>query len=1037
MPGPASDVALKSGLQFRSQFRSQFICAGAGAGKTTKLIETFLEFVKDFKSKNNCYPRVVMTTFTRKATQEVKERLLVSALENNEKDIFEYINKKSFVHISTIHGLLSVYLSQYAEKMKFPQEIKIIDSAQYSRVLKRQINTLLKKNSAYLELLESYTFLQLVDLAAEAIDFKAQSKNQSKNFNFVQQADLTMISKQKKKEIITGIDQVFSLVQSVPDNWREYFTFLENVAGALGLGTEKDFFDLLEGGPSKPRWSNVKPPFEPRAHAIIEDIKNNKLVDLFDTEDYIVKHQKLNLLFFTFISELAEVLDLYKRSTGELTIADLENFSLRLLENHPESVLDFSASWDYFMLDEYQDTSPLQVRILNQIIQDKPCFIVGDPQQSIYLFRGARSEVFEIKLAEMQKKKAEILFLETNYRSEPSLMNFINTHFANFSRQFKVMQPKAQKSTPKPLLAFDVFYIKGKSQTDATLKQIESLIQQGVKAQDICVLSRNNKKLIEIAIKAKKVSLPVQLQAAAGFEAKREILDLIAFNKFLNNPHDDENLITLLRSPWFFVNDEIILNLAHSPLARSHSLWIALVNSSNIIAKNPICEKLIRFLNLFESIGALQATTQFITDTQFVLLSEFYDKTGKREANIFKYLMSLAQAEKSLGFSLGLFLDEQFQSLQSDLGSASVEAQPVVQPNCVSLMTVHAAKGLQFKHVVVVGFADAPMLSSTPKISFDEASELFSLSVLNDQSTQHQASGWAAMIKAQFNERELQENERLLYVAMTRAIESLSLVAEIDKRVPSEKSWYQKSNWPLEFGEIQGAGYKAISLNYDEAPIENAQDQKSAQLGQTRAKFSENAEVSHQSDSVTELLAEKNQKTEQSRFDTQLVNLQKAQKGSDLHRIFESLKYLSFDQLQKKLNIQEQKNVKYLLEQKALNLLEILQHGHNEWGFGLITIGKFGRKLIQGQIDLWAELENEIHVLDYKTGSSVYSEKAFEQLAFYTLALAEMKMISSSKKIIHSVVYPGEGLIKNKIFENLQNFKADLNPKIKEVFQVV
>lgn len=70
---------------------SQLIRAGAGAGKTTRLIETFLDFVRDFKKAKGRYPRVVMTTFTRKATQEVKERLLVSAFKQNEKEIFEFI----------------------------------------------------------------------------------------------------------------------------------------------------------------------------------------------------------------------------------------------------------------------------------------------------------------------------------------------------------------------------------------------------------------------------------------------------------------------------------------------------------------------------------------------------------------------------------------------------------------------------------------------------------------------------------------------------------------------------------------------------------------------------------------------------------------------------------------------------------------------------------------------------------------------------------------------------------------------------------
>ena len=1010
---------------------SQFIHAGAGAGKTTKLIETFLYFVKEFKKNNARYPRVVMTTFTRKATQEVRERLLTSALKADEKEIFEYINKKSLVHISTIHGLLSIYLSQYAERMKFPQEIKIIDRNQYKKVLKKSINEILKKKSVYIDLIEHYNFIQLVDLAEIALDFKARSEK----INFVQNEELNIIAKKKKQEIVSDIASIFSMVPIVPASWKLYFEFLNDITIALKQNNDELFLHLIDSEPTKPRWSNAKPPFSPLAHATIEILRDVKFKNAFDSQDYITKHQNLNQLFFQFIQELSEIILVYKRNTGELTISDLENLSLQLLRTNPDTAEDFSNNWDYFMVDEYQDTSPLQVQILNQIIREKPCFIVGDPQQSIYLFRGARSEVFTEKLIEMKNKNAKILFLETNYRSEPKLMNFINQFFMNFSAQFKPMQIKEQKYKDK-ILKHDAYFIKCKNQANAVLQHITYFLKQGVDPQEICVLSRNNKKLIEIAIQANKVSIPVQLQTSTGFEEKREILDLVAFNQFLNNPHDDENLITLIRSPWFYIKDEDIFELAQSQLARQNSLWTALKNSE-------LDQKLslIKFLGLFDDVGAFQATKQFISETSFVSLSQFYDKTGKREANIFKFLTCLSRAEKTAGFSLGQFIQEEFQSLQADLSVGDSEAQPVLQPNCVSLMTVHASKGLQFKHVIVIGFSDSPKISNNLKFTIDDSTQKFSLSVFDDINSKHQNSGWSTMIKEKFNERELNENERVLYVAMTRAIESLSLVAEINKRTPSEKSWYKKSKWPLDLDgqnsneqEEGGAEFDYIvsSRFYDEVVLDQNIVIKDKCIA--RNKFTENNLNQSTMDSVTDLINQDSAYSTHINFEATLLNLKKAQKGSDLHRVFESLKYLTLDQIQnrisKKLSDSDQKSIKFILEQKEPNLLEIIKSGHNEWGFGLKTRSRF----IQGQIDLWAELENEIHILDYKTGSSTYSDKAFQQLAFYTQALFEMKIVSPHKKIIHSVVYPIESIIKNKLFDNYDHFQRNLDSKIKEFF---
>ena len=242
VPGNSSDIEsqLASQLPSKLNFRSRFIFAGAGAGKTTKLISTFLEFVKEFKKVFGEYPKVVMTTFTRKATQEVKERLLVSALESGEKEIFQYINKKSSVHISTIHGLLSIYLSQFAERMKFPQEIMIVDDAQIDRRLKKQINELLKTRPQYLELMETYSFLQLVEFANEALNFKAQNPE----FAFISEIALRKIAKQKKQEITDGIEKIFSLVNSKP---YLYISFLKIKITSNSLESFSDSISSLKG----------------------------------------------------------------------------------------------------------------------------------------------------------------------------------------------------------------------------------------------------------------------------------------------------------------------------------------------------------------------------------------------------------------------------------------------------------------------------------------------------------------------------------------------------------------------------------------------------------------------------------------------------------------------------------------------------------------------------------------------------------------------------------------------------------------------
>jgi ATP-dependent helicase/nuclease subunit A len=197
-----------------------------------------------------------------------------------------------------------------------------------------------------------------------------------------------------------------------------------------------------------------------------------------------------------------------------------------------------------------------------------------------------------------------------------------------------------------------------------------------------------------------------------------------------------------------------------------------------------------------------------------------------------------------------------------------------------------------------------------------------------------------------------------------------------------------------------------------------------------RAPFADlKTDSGEQSQSITDLIGGQ-ASNDKPNYELQLINLKKAQYGSDLHRIFESLKYLEVDEVKKRVSKNEIEAIDYLYSVKEIDIKELLQKGHNEWGFGLKTKTKF----IQGQIDLWAELDNEIHVLDYKTGSSAYAEKAFEQLGFYTKALLEMKQVPNHKRIVHTVIYPVEKTIVTKSYKDQNDFEMSLSAKIKEVF---
>lgn len=1077
MPSTSSDVTQLS--------ESVFIRAGAGAGKTTQLIKSFSNFVTTYKSKHNKFPKIVITTFTRKATQEVKERLLLNALKNNNQDEFEYINKKSYVQISTIHGLLNLFLRQNADLLQLPQDLKIVDDFKFQKILKKNIHYLFKKKSEYIELLEVYPFYQLIQICQLALNEKAQSLN----FNYIAKIELVKNLNIKKQKILDLIDDVFIRVPVVPDSWTEYFNFLKDYKKLLlnSISNKdsqiqfinEDYFDYLNHEPAKPRFNSKKPAFDPQAHESIEQIRKEYEFNYNDSIEFINKHELLNQLFLNFINELSEINFEYKKKSGELTISDLENLSYYLVQRFPIETKEFSDSWDYYMLDEYQDTSPLQVKILDQLIGLKPFFIVGDPQQSIYLFRGARSEVFLNKEVEIQKSGISTLSLNTNYRSNPDLMCFINDFFNNFSSQFKPMQPKSMpenlqqdkiptavensmiESDTKNEISHVAYFIKTSQQANSALNQIKFFFEQGIDPKSICVLSKKHSSLVELAQLAYQVQIPVQLQSSSNFETQREILDLVAFLKFILNPHDDENLITLLRSPWLFLNDSQIVKIQNTKFQDEniYSLW-----SKIKFEKLSIYDDLQLYINCFEKIGCSETLKLFINNKGYILFSEFLDSTGRREANIWKFYLNLVKAEKEVGFILNLYLIEQFQSLQNDLASSTAEAAPVIQPDCVTLMTVHASKGLEFDHVIILGMSDQPNTTKVMNFTFDPKSDLFSLACLNLAESKLHSSSWAQELRQQFNEREKSENERLLYVAMTRAKVSITLVAQTEvsqknenpkaKRIAND-SWFKKSAWP-EVEKSQNISNTILNINYNfKSWVDNDEflkseivvnkllvmTQKIQITGNQNEKEkylqseSKSTETKSTQNSVTQIL-DANQwilqkdksgsnskdilsESEQSEvYQNRIINYSKANKGTRLHQIFESLKYLDLNQLKLQLSDNENRMLDFLLNNKTIDLKKILDCGYNEWGFGLLT----GQSTLQGQIDAWAELDDEIHVLDYKTGSPNFSNQAFTQLSIYTFALLKMQKISKDKTIVHSVIYPHEKLIKQNKFLNAEDF---------------
>ncbi len=992
-----------------AQNKVQFIRAGAGAGKTTTLIATCIAFAKQFKAKNNRYPKIIITTFTKKATQEIKERLIIEALETKDEELFQYFNKKSFVQIGTIHNILNLFLRQHSEAIGLPADLTIVNDYKIFFALKKHIKGVFEKNPQYQTLLDHFRFDQLMQLLLKASSLKLENPM----FKAASLATLQQAANIEKQIVLATLELFLAGANSYPEKWLPHIDFLKSVKKAI---LDQNYDDLMQAYETKPT------KFRLSKKAEIDEELNDAIGDIFKEplspmcfDQYLKVADQINTLFSELASEAASFIDRLRLDSGEMSISDLELLSMKIITESPQAMQAFASQFDFIMVDEYQDTSPLQVKILNQLMQDKFQFIVGDPQQSIYLFRGARSEVFTNKEKEINQQGFVTTQKMQNYRSHPRLMSFMNDFFEGYSRQFMPMQTKSDDFTarafPEATLITTIEHEYGSIVTQAM-----NLHKKGIPFSDITVLFKKNSDILDFAKYANQFNLPVQVQISKGFEDKSEVGDLLALLRFLINPFDNHNLIRLSRAPWFNISDQEIIELRQDETTTS--FWLQLKRNNH-----PVYQNLKEIEKCYLEKGVSEAIFYFINQSVFLDASAYFDPTSLREANIWKFLQTVMANEVRTDFNLSDFVNNELTQFNSDLSSSDGEGVPLFAANRVSLMTVHGSKGLQFKHVIISGFNLAVRNSGTDVFTFDEESAQFSLKVQLPQFDKGFATSWADLVFQKFLIRAREENDRVLYVAMTRAIDSLTMIREQAKN-PPKNSWLEKINWAPEQFESDKYSVEFIEMNEepqvlalenqnqaaDLKPLEMAKDYR-VSAGVTSLV---SAELPYEKEATTakpEQLAE-----ELSEQTVKAYN--KTQKGTDLHKFFESLKYNQVSEIDRNLSDVDRKALQWLIDQQEVNLRELFDRGHVEWGFGLQVKTADNTRMVQGQIDAWGYVGDDLYILDYKTGSTKYLRQAFDQLRAYAGCLKQMGMVSKDQRIRLAVIYPFEQKVKfEDIFE--------------------
>lgn len=460
--------------------------------------------------------------------------------------------------------------------------------------------------------------------------------------------------------------------------------------------------------------------------AIKNVISNNK--------NEIIDPEKYSLYVNTDFDEIA--LEVYRKYEKSLKINNAVDFDdllilpLKLFNNNPGVLQKYQEKYKYVFIDEYQDTNEPQY-ILSKMISAKykNITVVGDADQAIFTWRGANYK--NILNFEKDYKDAKVVLLEENYRSTKTILNAAN----NVIKNNKVRKEKnlwTQNEEGSKITYYKAF--DEKDESNYVVNEIKKLIEKGVNPKDICVLYRANaqSRTVEEAFLTSNISY--NIVGSYAFYNRKEIKDLIAYLKLIYNNKDDVSLLRVINYPKRGIGNKAIENLAIKSNVLDKSLYEVIDSGKELDFKNMIEE--------------IKKEESHLTLTE--LIDMVLDKSGMKKSledeKSIEADIRLENLEEFKSIAKAMEINEGIVSLEELLDKLALVSDVSEQKNDnedkVTLMTMHAVKGLEYDYVFIVGVEEGLFPHSNSLGSNDE----------------------------------LEEERRLCYVAITRAKKKLYLI---------------------------------------------------------------------------------------------------------------------------------------------------------------------------------------------------------------------------------------------------------------------
>ncbi len=440
---------------------------------------------------------------------------------------------------------------------------------------------------------------------------------------------------------------------------------------------------------------------------------------------------------------IGKVYALYEKKLKQFHAFDFGDLIMKtvvLLKQNPRTLELYQQKFKHVLVDEYQDTNQAQYQLVKLFSEKhKNIYVVGDPDQSIYRWRGA--DIKNILNFEHDFAETTVINMEQNYRSTKTILEASN-HVIRHNSQRKEKELWTEKEEGEKI----TYYLGDDEQSEAlfVVQSVNQFLQQGKSLNEMVVFYRVHAQSRVLENALRRARIPYKIIGGISFYSRREIKDVMAYMKLTIDPYDDINLKRVINVPARGIGQSSVAQLEEKAVREGISLYEAIVRSlEDPTVPGRLKKNLVAFATILKTLkekGEGLTVTQLLLEvlrlSGYVEMLEAADdaESEERLENVRELISATEEFEEEEEEpTLPLFLEQM--TLKSHIDSWQGGAEQL------TLMTLHCAKGLEFPVVFIVGFEE----------------ELFPHAI------------------SSFERDELEEERRLCYVGMTRAEEKLIL----------------------------------------------------------------------------------------------------------------------------------------------------------------------------------------------------------------------------------------------------------------------